>query len=283
MENTHQNKNKYEDRAIVFLDFLGFSNIVEKTVNSDTEFQELLETLNNIVNYATTTSEDEARLVLHPQDIEKVEKKYASMPQDYKEKFEGYFEKLPLKEKTTINPSDDRRVTIFSDSVVISYPIDCMYALLINTWSLASAIATSGYLIRGGITFGKLYHDDRIVFGPAMNEAYRLESEVAKMPRIILDSNYIEKAREYSNKDENEYSVNYLACIQTDPDFDNYQFIDFTSATFSANSFPQLENRIINDLNEIASNIPNLSEKDLKKAENIQEKLNWMRKRLNKS
>ena len=65
---------KYEDRAIVFLDFLGFRNIVEKTVNSDAEFQELLETLNNIVNYVTTTSEDEARLVLHPQEIEKSRK-----------------------------------------------------------------------------------------------------------------------------------------------------------------------------------------------------------------
>ncbi|MBJ7945107.1 hypothetical protein JDS95_02820 [Bacillus cereus group sp. N24] len=279
LENPYQNPKKYENRAIVFLDFLGFRNIVEKTVNSDTEFQELLETLNRIVDYATTTSEDEARLGVHFQDEETTENKYASMSEKDKE----YSEKISLKEKTTTNLSDDRRVTIFSDSVVISYPINCMYALLVNTWVLAGAIATNGYLIRGGITSGKLYHDERIVFGPAMNEAYRLESTVAKMPRIILDSNYIETARQYSNEDEDKYSVNDLACIQTDSDFDNYQFIDFTTATFLTNSFPKLEKRIINDLDEIASNIPNLSGKDLKKAENIQEKLNWMQKRLNKS
>jgi len=30
-------------------------------------------------------------------------------------------------------------------------------------------------------------HDDEVVFGPALNRAYHLESQVAKLPRLVLD------------------------------------------------------------------------------------------------
>jgi hypothetical protein len=45
----------------------------------------------------------------------------------------------------------------------------------------------SGLLIRGAITIGDIVHDDSIVFGPALNRAYELESQQAIYPRIILD------------------------------------------------------------------------------------------------
>jgi hypothetical protein len=32
-----------------------------------------------------------------------------------------------------------------------------------------------------------LYHDNEIVFGPALNRAYELEHAIAKYPRVILD------------------------------------------------------------------------------------------------
>nr|WP_317187917.1 hypothetical protein [Acinetobacter gerneri] len=41
-------------------------------------------------------------------------------------------------------------------------------------------------LLRGALTIGEIYHDENMVFGPAMVEAYELESKVAEFPRIIL-------------------------------------------------------------------------------------------------
>lgn len=42
-------------------------------------------------------------------------------------------------------------------------------------------------IFRGGITYGKIFHNNEFVFGPAMNEAYRLESKLAESARIIID------------------------------------------------------------------------------------------------
>jgi hypothetical protein len=43
-----------------------------------------------------------------------------------------------------------------------------------------------GLLIRGGITIGKLYHSNGVVFGEGMVDAYRLESSVAIYPRVVI-------------------------------------------------------------------------------------------------
>jgi hypothetical protein len=53
------------------------------------------------------------------------------------------------------------------------------------------ACALQGFLLRGGITIGDIVHDDEVVFGPGLNRAYELESQVARMPRIILDPDLI--------------------------------------------------------------------------------------------
>lgn len=45
----------------------------------------------------------------------------------------------------------------------------------------------AGYLVRGGITFGKAYFDELGFFGPAVEEAYRLENKYAKVPIVALD------------------------------------------------------------------------------------------------
>jgi hypothetical protein len=42
-------------------------------------------------------------------------------------------------------------------------------------------------LLRGGIVVGKLLHENNIMFGPAFNQAYDLESKSALYPRIVID------------------------------------------------------------------------------------------------
>jgi hypothetical protein len=81
------------------------------------------------------------------------------------------------------------QLTSFSDNVVASVPFDEQYLV----WTLRSlgniqlGAALAGFWIRGAVTIGELHHDTHIVFGPALNRAYFLESHDAKYPRIIFD------------------------------------------------------------------------------------------------
>jgi hypothetical protein len=83
------------------------------------------------------------------------------------------------------------RITTFSDNVVISEPVDGpnFQFLLFRLGYLQVIAAWSGILVRGAITIGDIVHDENIVFGPALNRAYELESKQAVYPRIILDPN----------------------------------------------------------------------------------------------
>lgn len=84
----------------------------------------------------------------------------------------------------------DARIATFSDNVVFSkrYSEGDIAWLLEGLATTQLGAAASGFWIRGGVTVGEIYHDEHVVFGPALNQAYRLESLKAKFPRIILDS-----------------------------------------------------------------------------------------------
>jgi len=51
---------------------------------------------------------------------------------------------------------------------------------------LALDLLTNGLLIRGAIAKGPLHHVGSVMFGPAFLDAYRIERDIAKYPRIIL-------------------------------------------------------------------------------------------------
>lgn len=45
---------------------------------------------------------------------------------------------------------------------------------------------SKGILMRGGVTTGKLYHNDNIVYGSAMIAAHQLESKVAVHSSVLV-------------------------------------------------------------------------------------------------
>ena len=65
-------------------------------------------------------------------------------------------------------------LTQFSDSLVISVDDDRYGrdALQNALYSLTSNLIDYGFLLRGGVTRGELFHDVGLVFGPALIEAY---------------------------------------------------------------------------------------------------------------
>lgn len=80
---------------------------------------------------------------------------------------------------------------IISDSIVLSIKsdgADAFYTLCRAISAIWITFAENNMVLRGGITRGKLLHlNNNVVFGPALVDAHRLESEIAIYPRIVID------------------------------------------------------------------------------------------------
>lgn len=87
--------------------------------------------------------------------------------------------------------SHEFTLTQFSDSFVVSLKQDVtrrdtmVFGMAIQR--IIDQFLSIGLLLRGAIAAGKLIHDKDLLFGPAMNRAYKLEVTRAKVPRIIVD------------------------------------------------------------------------------------------------
>ena len=104
-----------------------------------------------------------------------------------------------------------RAVSTFSDSAVISYPLNkysSLFYLLIDIIHLQLKLGALGIMFRGGIAIGDCFHDGNIIFGPAMNEAYRLESKVAKWPRVVISEETLKKGLN-ATIEPNPYGIDY--------------------------------------------------------------------------
>jgi hypothetical protein len=71
--------------------------------------------------------------------------------------------------------------------------------LFIILENLAMTLLNYSTLLRGAIVKGALYHDDGVVFGPALVRAYELESQVALYPRIVITREVVLEARSSSD------------------------------------------------------------------------------------
>jgi hypothetical protein len=87
--------------------------------------------------------------------------------------------------------------TNFSDLVLRTVPVEpnprleggegLLYCELLELVFIQAELIADGVLLRGSITFGDIFIDDKMVFGPALIRAYELEDQVAIAPRVIVD------------------------------------------------------------------------------------------------
>ncbi len=119
-----------------------------------------------------------------------------------------------------------RCVSTFSDSAVISYPLNresSLFCLLIDIIHLQLKLGAIGIFIRGGISIGDCFHDGNLIFGPAMNESYQFEHEVAKWPRVVISEDTLKKGikvtKEHSPNGVDFYSNEIMSLLKRD----NYQ------------------------------------------------------------
>ncbi len=104
------------------------------------------------------------------------------------------FRKVLAEVRNRFDGKEGLDVKMFSDSVVISAPLSPE-----NVGEVANACAVmqcqflaQGILLRGGISFGKHFSDDLVLFSSGMILAYELESKRAKFPRIVVDKNLLD-------------------------------------------------------------------------------------------
>lgn len=105
----------------------------------------------------------------------------------------------------------ERHIYTFSDCSYIIYDFKegvdesrkdiqkLMNVALYNTQTLIQEFLFNGFICRGGVAYGDIYYEKArsLLFGPAVNSAYYLESKVAKYPRIAIDDFVAEKVISY--------------------------------------------------------------------------------------
>ena len=104
--------------------------------------------------------------------------------------------------------------TAFSDSVVISNPLPELdivnstkpsnqvlsaIAVIDAAAEVAITFLGKGLLCRGGIAIGEMYHQNDVLFGGGLVDAYDLETGVAVYPRIVLNTNVISLLKTWSH------------------------------------------------------------------------------------
>ncbi len=131
---------------------------------------------------------------------------------------------------------------IFTDNFVFGHPWFDQFgeSELGNIFEVLSHIqftfAKENIFIRGAISISELYMDENIVLGPALIEAYKLESEKAINPRILLSKEVVEIVNKH---------INYYAQHQSSPqskqyliDIDGYHFINYLFILFYDHNYP---------------------------------------------
>jgi len=182
----------YQERILAYIDILGFSAAIKKTINKNEEVEAKTVNIFNIL-----------------EDINEFKNK----------KYTG----------TSIN---SRVVSHFSDCAAISYLKEekaGVFHILSDIIFLCYGVLQKGFLFRGAITCGKLYHKEKL-FGPAMITAVDMEKNLAIYPRIVLDKEILviaeEHPSEYPSKKEQLRVIKKLIL----KDFDGLYYLNYFDA-----------------------------------------------------
>ena len=141
-------------------------------------------------------------------------------------------------------------VTSFSDCAYIIYAIEensgfdyIFYDSLSDLSISVCAILANGFLCRGGICYGEYHFEEnkKYLFGAAINEAYKLESEKS-MPRIIINDLLGE---EIYKKEKKIIKNNFQKLIRKDEADDRY-YLNYLYP-FSSNDYSDFDEGLYTD------------------------------------
>ena len=147
---------EFEDRAVAFIDVLGFKSLV----GCAAENKEHLEQLSGLVNLLSSA--------------------------------------VPFFDATvdmSVSPHLVPRHIYISDCIILSAPLadprrksyDGLEIVVMRVIQLSHYLLQAGYLIRGGISVGKVWHTSSNIVGPAYQEAFMLEHN-GQEPIVVLSA-----------------------------------------------------------------------------------------------
>lgn len=189
---------QYENRLVCFMDLLGFKNKVLQAQNDPAVFDDLYRSIESVQTAGLRDAIYGSIPYISPKG------KVMQVADDPK----------ALADAQTNWPLS---VTQFSDSFVISCPADnkisCGLLLQLVFGLYRLFFKELGIFVRGAIDMGLLVHvENGPLFGPAMNQAYYLESEVAVYPRLLFSD------AAYNHLTITDLSNSYINAIFTDKD-----------------------------------------------------------------
>jgi len=241
---------KYEQRIVAFIDILGFKSILDETV--DKKGLDCEEKIDSVISAYQAI-----------RDIWDLDNKYDSFG---------------------IKAPESKQVTIFSDSIVVSFKVgesSQVFSTLMEIKLLIMRLLSRKILCRGAVSIGKFIHTENYLFGPALVEAYTLESKAAMYPRVILDRSVIEasaiaKSSHHSSLEEEEYVLSLL-----EQDSDGMYYIDYFFKAQSELDDPEYDfPEYINNLSEIIRK--GLMGSSHHSKADLRVKYSWMRERYNR-
>jgi hypothetical protein len=162
----------FEGRFVAFVDVLGFCDLVNRAKADRRTFEWLRDAL--------------ARIDAQAQRLEEY-RQLCSSP-------------VPGRVVSSL-PRTDVTMTAFSDCYLLSERASddegerSPWNLMAAVQALGSDLLARGILTRGAVVHGKAFHQDSIAFGPAIIDAYKLEKDVAKYPRILVTDRVREAIR----------------------------------------------------------------------------------------
>ena len=222
---------KYEHRVVLFLDILGFKNIVNESVANDEIAARIHTALHQIhLEYSDQTDSDQT-------DSDQTDSDQTDSDQ-------------------TDSFDDDTKLTFFSDSLFLTQKFHTheytdVYLFLNTAAFIMNSFLAYGLFPRGAITHGQCLHekvqnnhsnariDTSICYGPAINNAYIAEETKAIWPRIIVDpevlingigndkiNNHEDSTKYFGELVKNDGTVFYLDTLRLG-DYDSHKFISF--------------------------------------------------------
>jgi len=156
----------YETRVVAFIDILGFKESLDKSNKDEKEYERILKTLTELKEFFT-----------HPKNDSQIESDRAF--------------------------NVDTQITQVSDSLVISRLIQEKGGIFYMLTDCAFAIhllISNGFLCRGAIEVGNMYHKDTTLFGDAFTKAYMAESG-ERLPIIKFHSDLFDFVKKYPGQE----------------------------------------------------------------------------------